>query len=196
MGNWYYMWCWVNVWNYRRKNIFLKNFNNFFSCENDLSVIFGFLTPKLIKVPIFMKIQSTKLEIWMKMYYHKFPRWLPRVQKRGIVVQSFDHNISEILWDRCLKFGTFTYPHSMHLCSKFHWNLKRWVSGMPHFDVEFSQSVEFHISHQVKPNSRLKAMRGLSYTCFSIFGELGQVGQIGPKYPRSWTLIHRKSFKF
>ena len=34
-----------------------QNFNTFFSFENDLSVIFGFLTPKLIKVLIFMKIQ-------------------------------------------------------------------------------------------------------------------------------------------
>ena len=122
---------------FQEKKRFLKNFDNFFFCENDLSVIFGFLTPKLIKVPIFTKIQSTKLEIWTKMYCDKFPRWPPRGQKRGIVIQSFDHNISEIIWDRCLKFGTFTYPHSMYLCSKFHWNLKRRVSGMSHFDVEF-----------------------------------------------------------
>ena len=111
---------------FQEKKHFLKNFDNFLSCKNSLSVIFGFHIPKLIKVPIFMKIQSTKLEIWTKMYYLKFPRWPPRGQKRGTVVQSFDHNISEIIWDRCLKFGTFTYTHSMYLCSKFHWNLKRW----------------------------------------------------------------------
>ena len=53
------------------------------------------------------------------------------------------------------------------------------------------ESVKFHISHQMKPYSRLKAICRLSYTCFNIFGELGQVGQIGPKYLTSPTLIHR-----
>ena len=45
------------------KKSFFKNFNTFFCFENDLSVIFGFLTPKLIKVPVFMKIHRTKLKI-------------------------------------------------------------------------------------------------------------------------------------
>ena len=56
------------------------------------------------------------------------------------------------------------------------------------------QSVKFHTSHQMKPYSRVRAIWGSSYTCFRIFGELEQVWEIGPKYPKSWTLIHRKSF--
>ena len=72
------------------------------------------------------------------MHYHKFPRWPPKGQKRGTVVQTLNHNISETIWDRGLKFGTFIYPHSMCICSKFHWNLKRWVSGMSYFDREFT----------------------------------------------------------
>ena len=43
MGNWYYMGCWVNVWNFREKKFF-QNFNTLFCFENDLIVIFGFLT--------------------------------------------------------------------------------------------------------------------------------------------------------
>ena len=119
------------------KIFFFLNFNTFFCFENNLSVTFWFLTPKLIKVPIFIKIQWTKLQIWTKIHYHQFPRWLPRGWKRWIVVQTFNCNISEVIWDWSLKFGTFTYLHSIYICSKFHWNLKRWVSGMSHFDVEF-----------------------------------------------------------
>ena len=44
---------------------------------------------------------------------------------------------------------------------------------------EVIQSVKFHTSHQVKFYSRVKAIRRLSYTCFSTFRELGQVRQIG-----------------
>ena len=54
------------------------------------------------------------------------------------------------------------------------------------------QSVKFHISHQIKPYSRVKTIWWLIYTCFSI---LVKLGQIWPKYPTSWTLVHRKSFK-
>ena len=93
----------------KKSVFFLQNFNTFFCFVNDLSVIFGFLTPKLIKVPIFIKLQWTKLKIWTKMHYHQFPRWLPRGWKRGIVAQIFNRNISETIWDRNLKFGTFTY---------------------------------------------------------------------------------------
>ena len=57
------------------------------------------------------------------------------------------------------------------------------------------QSVKFHISHQMKSYSRVKAIYRSSYTCFSIFGELRQVGQIKPKYPTSSKLTQRKSFK-
>ena len=128
--------------------IFFRNFNTFFCFENYLSVIFGFLTPKLIKVPIFIKFQWTKLKIWTKMHYHQFPRSPPTGRKRRIVVQTFNHNISENIWDRSLKFSTFTYLHSMYICSKFDWNLKRWVSGMSHFDVEFPKMIIFLFSKE------------------------------------------------
>ena len=49
------------------------------------------------------------------------------------------------------------------------------------------QSVKFHVSHQIKCYS--------CYTCFSKFGELVLVRKIGPKYPTSWKMIHKKSFK-
>ena len=55
------------------------------------------------------------------------------------------------------------------------------------------QSVKFHITHQMKSYSRVKAICRSSYTCFSMFVELGQVGQIKPKYPTSSTLIQRES---
>ena len=109
MRNWHYVGHWVNVRNFRRKKSFFQNFNTFFCFENDLSVIFGFLTPKFIKVPLFMKIEWTKLKIWTKMHYQKFPRWPPKGWKREIVIQTFDRNTSKTIWDRTLKFGTFTY---------------------------------------------------------------------------------------
>ena len=114
-----------------------------------LGVIFGFLTWKLIKVPIFIKIQWTKLKIWTKTHYHQFPRWPPRGQKRRIVAQTFNRNTSETIWGSSLKVGTFTYLHSVYFylssqCSKFHWNLRRWVSGMSHFDMEFPTCVLKH----------------------------------------------------
>ena len=75
----------------------------------------------------------------------RFPRWLPRGQKGRIMVQTFNRNISETIWDRTLKFGTFTYLKSMYIGSKFYWNLKRWVSSMSHFDVEFPNCTRFHL---------------------------------------------------
>ena len=39
IGYWYYMGCWLNVWNFRKKKFFFQNFNTFFCFENDLSVI-------------------------------------------------------------------------------------------------------------------------------------------------------------
>ena len=105
--------------------------------QHFLLFCFGFLTPKLIRIPIFIKIQWAKLKIWMKIHYHQFPRWLPRGWKRRIVVQTLNFNISDVIWDRSLKFGTYAHLCSMYICSKFHWNLKRWVSGMSHFDMEF-----------------------------------------------------------
>ena len=127
---------------------FFQSFNIFFCF--DLNVIFGFFTTKLIKVPIFIKIQWTKLKIWTKMHYHEFPRWPPRGWKRGIVAQIVNRNISETIWDRNLKFGTFIYFHSMYICSKFHWNLRRWVSGLSQFDVEFPLVLGLILAHLVK----------------------------------------------
>ena len=109
----------------KKSVFFLQNFNTFFCFVNDLSVIFGFLTQKLKT----------------KMHCYKFPRWPLTGQKRRTVVQTFNCNISETIWDRTLKFGTFTYLHIMYICSKSHWNLERWVSGMSHFDVEFPQNI-------------------------------------------------------
>ena len=80
-----------------------------------LGVIFGFLTWKLIKVPIFIKIQWTKLKIWTKTHYHQFPRWPPRGQKRRIVAQTFNRNTSETIWGSSLKVGTFTYLHCVYI---------------------------------------------------------------------------------
>ena len=147
MGNWYYMGCWVNVWNFREKKFFSK-FQHFILFWEWFNCYFWIPHPKLIKVPIFIKIQWTKLKIWTKMHHHQFPRWPPRGWKRRIVVQTFNRNISQTIWDKSYlvfgkldkkKFGTFTYLRSMYICSKFHWNLRRWVSGMSHYDVEFPQ---------------------------------------------------------
>ena len=62
---------------------------------------------------------------------------------------------------------------------------------MPHIiDIHIQKiikSVKLHISHQMKPYSRVKTIFRFSYTCFNIFGELGQVEKIGPKCPTSLT---------
>ena len=89
------------------KKFFFQNFNTFFCFVSDLNVIFGFRTPKVLKVPIFIKIQWTKLKIWTKIHYRKFTRWPLRGQKRRTVVQTFNCNISETIWDRSLKFGLY-----------------------------------------------------------------------------------------
>ena len=118
MGNWYYIGRWVNVWNFRRKRVFFQNFNTFFCFENDLSIIFGFLTSKLLKVPIFMKIQWTKLKLWTKMHYHKFPWWLPRGQERDrseTVVQSFDCNRNSLRYK--LKILYFYFIMTVCTCA-------------------------------------------------------------------------------
>ena len=39
----------------------------------------------------------------------RFPRWLPGGRKRRIVVQTFNHNIAETIWDRT--FIVQTTPH-------------------------------------------------------------------------------------
>ena len=45
-------------------------------------------------------------------------------------------------------------------------------------------SINFHILHQMKPYSSIKAICWSSYACFIIFGELGQVKQISPQIPQ------------
>ena len=47
----------------------------------------------------------------------RFPRWLPRGQKGRIMVQTFNRNISETIWDRTLKFGTLSsqYVHMLQV---------------------------------------------------------------------------------
>ena len=74
-------------------------------------------------------------------------------------------------------------------------NLAQLPQIMDRDTLKAIQSVKFHISHQIKSYSRVKAICRSRYTCFSIFGELGQVGQIEPKQPNSWTPIHRKLSK-
>ena len=137
LGNWYKIYGPLGkCMGFQRKNFF-QSFNTFFCFENDLSVIFGLLTPNLIKVPIFIKIQRSKIKIWTKM---NFQDGRHQGEREGLWSQTFDHNISETTWDRSLKLRTFTYLHNMYICFKFHWNLKRWVSGMSQFDVEFPSS--------------------------------------------------------
>ena len=47
------------------------------------------------------------------------------------------------------------------------------------------QSLQLQISHQMRPYSNVKAIRGSSsYTCLRVFGSLGQFWQTGPKYPK------------
>ena len=63
---------------------FFQNFNIFFCFENDLSVIFGFVTPKLITIPVFIKIQWTKLEIWTKMHCQDFQDGRQEDEREGL----------------------------------------------------------------------------------------------------------------
>ena len=122
MGNWHYVGHWANVRNFSRKKSFFQNFNTFFCFENDLSVIFGFLTPKFIKVPLFMKIEWTKLKIWTKMHYQKFPRWPPRGRKREIVIQTFDRKPQKLFeiepWNLVLLLISW-HVHMLQISLKF-----------------------------------------------------------------------------
>ena len=65
------------------------------------------------------------------------------------------------------------------VCSKFHWNLKRWFSDMSHFDVEFPswkrhlfwQKTPLKIHNSVKTwyfDGKIKSFRKLMI-CFSYF---------------------------
>ena len=134
MGNWYYMGRWVNVLNFRKKMFF--KISTFFCFENDLSVIFGFITPKLITLPIFIKIQWTKLKLSMKMHCQDFQDDHQEDKGEGLLSKlliAISQKLFEIEpWNLVL------YLHSMYICSKFHWNLKRWVSGMSHCGISRS----------------------------------------------------------
>ena len=146
---------------------FFQDFNNLFCFESDLSVIFGFLTPKLIKVPIFIKIQWTKLKIWMKMDYHQFPRQPQEDEREGLWSKLFitiSQKLFEIeSWNLVLWLIFKVY---IYICSKFHWNLRRWVSGMSHFDVEFPKSL-----HNVSDIS--SESKSFTFLCLSPVGLLG-----------------------
>ena len=54
------------------------------------------------------------------------------------------------------------------------------------------QRLQIRISHQMKPYSSVKALCGLSYTCFTDTRVLGQFGETGPKYPKSCVETHKK----
>ena len=92
IGNWH-MSHWVNVWNFRGS--FFSKFQHFHLFWEWLNCYFWIPHPK--------------------MHYHQFPRSPSRGWKRRIVVQTFNHNISENIWDRSLKFNIFTYLHSMYI---------------------------------------------------------------------------------
>ena len=57
------------------------------------------------------------------------------------------------------------------------------------------QSLQLLVSHQIRPYSSIRALCGSSYTCFTGTRVLGQFGENGPKYPKSCTGTHEKSFK-
>ena len=47
------------------------------------------------------------------------------------------------------------------------------------------QSLQLLVSHQMRPHSSVRALCGLSYTCFTGTRVLGQFGETGPKHPKS-----------
>ena len=55
------------------------------------------------------------------------------------------------------------------------------------------QSLQLFVSHQIRPNSSVRALCGLSYTCFTGSQVLGQFGEIGPEYPKLCAGGHMKS---
>ena len=52
------------------------------------------------------------------------------------------------------------------------------------------QSVQFHISHQMRSCSNVNAIWGLSVTCFRVFVELGQFVGTGSQYPDFFRNVH------
>ena len=88
---------------FQEKKRFFKKFQQFLFLWEWFKCYFWIPHPKTNKGTNFH--ENAVNETW-----NMNKRWLPRGRKRGIVVQFFDPNILEIIWDRCLKFGTFTYP--------------------------------------------------------------------------------------
>ena len=115
----------------------------------------------------------------------KYPKsWTPIYRKSFILLNSTFH----IKWSH-----TYLKSISGSICTcSCVFTVGASQGNLPQIP-QVIQSVKFHTPHQVKPYSRLKAILGLSYTCFSIFGELGQVRETRHKYPKSWAPIHWKS---
>ena len=57
------------------------------------------------------------------------------------------------------------------------------------------QSLKFLVSHQMRHYSTVRALCGLSYTCFTVTWVLGEFGETGPKYPISCAGTHEKLSK-
>ena len=52
------------------------------------------------------------------------------------------------------------------------------------------QNLQILMLHQMRPYTIVKALCGVSYTCFTGTRVLGQFGEGGPKYPKSCTDTH------
>ena len=53
-------------------------------------------------------------------------------------------------------------------------------------------SLQLLVSHQIRRYSSVKALCGLSYTCFTGTQVLGQFGETWPEYPKSCIGTHEK----
>ena len=159
------MGCWVNVWNFRKT--FFSKFQHFILFWEWVECYFWIPHPKLIKVPIFIKIQWTRLKIWTKMDYHRFPRRPQEDEREGLWSKLFitiSQKIFEIeAWNLVL---WLIFKACIYMCFKFYWNLRRWVSGMSHFDVEFPKSL-----HNVSDIS--SESKSFTFLCLSPVGLLG-----------------------
>ena len=73
--------------------------------------------PKINNITNFHKNPVNETQIINEDALPRFPRWPPRRQKRRIVVQTFNRNISETIWGRTLKFGTLSsqYVHMLQV---------------------------------------------------------------------------------
>ena len=112
----------------------------------------------------------------------KYPKsWAP-LHRKSFIVLNFTFHITN---GALLKFKSHLRVNLyLLLCiCKFgaNWgNLAQIPQIMGRNTQKVIQSVKFHISHQMKFYSRVKAIWGVNYTCFNTFGELGRVRQIGP----------------